>query len=49
MRKLLMIASLLYVGTAHAEPFSTMGVGAQTRAQFVAHYRADAATELALF
>jgi hypothetical protein len=50
MRKLLMIASLLlYVGTAHAEPFSNMGVGAQTCAQFVAYYRADAATEQRFF
>src|SRR5215472_7972217 len=49
MRKLFLIASLLYAGIAYAEPFSTMGVGAQTCAQFVAYYRADAASEQRFF
>jgi len=49
MRKLLIIASLLYAGIAHAEPFSTMGVGSQTCAQFVTYYRADAAIEQRFF
>ena len=31
--------------TAHAEPFSNMGIGVLTCAQFVEHYRADPAIE----
>jgi hypothetical protein len=49
MRKVLLIAPLLCAGIAHAESFSTMGVGAQTCAQFVAYYRADAGIEQRFF
>jgi hypothetical protein len=47
MRKLsaLVAASLLCVTTAHAEPFSTMGIGALTCAQFFERYRSDPAIE----
>ena len=45
-RRVLFIASaLLSAATAHAEPFSTMGIGALTCAQFVEHYEADHAIE----
>jgi hypothetical protein len=47
MRKLsaLVAASLLCVTTAHGEPFSTMGIGALTCAQFFERYRSDPAIE----
>jgi hypothetical protein len=45
LRRVLTAASLLCAVTAHAEPFSTMGIGMVTCAQFVEMYRADPATE----
>jgi HdeA/HdeB family len=47
MRKLsvLVAAALLCVTMAHAQSFSTMGIGALTCAQFVERYQADPAIE----
>jgi hypothetical protein len=45
LRRVLTAALLLCAVAAHAEPFSNMGIGMLTCAQFVEHYRADPAIE----
>jgi len=45
LRRVLTAAFLICANTGHAEPFSNMGIGMLTCAEFVEHYRADPAIE----